>query len=274
MSPQKEKNLVLAPGDLYKDNKNKLFKNNLYYTRKNQKFILTKTNKIKYMISSTNQLISIGTGLIPFLEHDDANRVLMGSNMQRQALPIIKKEMPLVETGMELEIAKESQSTLIAKKSGIVIYKSIKRIIIKEIIGKTNYFLNKTKSIKEKTKNKLPKKRGKYKTNQYTIENTRKSNQNSYLQQIPNKSRGEWIKKGEIIADGNATIQGKLSLGCNLLICYMSWEGYNFEDAIIINEKLAKNDTLSSLHIKKYKTYLTKTDDEEVRISDRWWKQK
>lgn len=268
ISPEQEKNLILAPGDLFQTNKNKI-KNNenqLINIRKNNIFSTSKAKHIQYISSSTNQLISIGTGLIPFLEHDDANRALMGSNMQRQALPLASKEMPLIETGIEIQIAKESQSTILAKKSGIIKYVSNKKIIINERIK----FLssNKNKSILNKHKN-IFKSKEKINTKEkhYFLEKPRKSNQNSYLKQHPIINKWEWVKKGQIIAEGTGTLRGKLSLGKNILIGYLSWEGYNFEDAIVINERLVQEDIFTSVHIKKYKSFIINNEKGEVRIS-------
>lgn len=264
----------LAPGDLFKNSKNIISKkqNDTTYIKKNQSFITISKKKINFISSSTNQMISIGTGLIPFLEHDDANRALMGSNMQRQALPLQKKEMSLLETGIETQIAKDSQSTIISKDSGITKFTSSKKIIIKKNIKilKLNKKINKSEiqKIKNFLKKTKSKKIEKYKKKTYFLEIPRKSNQNSYLQQNSIVNKNDWVKKGQIIADGTGTFKGKLSLGKNILIGYIGWEGYNFEDAIVINERLIKENIFTSIHIKKYKTFIMNNQNGEVRTKN------
>ena len=209
-------------------------------------------------------MISIATGLIPFIEHDDANRALMGSNMQRQALALKEKEIPLLETGIETQLAKESQTTILAKSSGIIKYISSKKIIVKEEKSPYNKSINKSLIEKKKKIKKIRDYRKNTKNRIYFLENARKSNQNTYINQYPIVKVGDWVKKGQIIVDGTGTHQGKLSLGKNILVAYMSWEGYNFEDAIVINKRLRDEDILTSLHIKKYKTFLVNNEEGEV----------
>nr|YP_010700253.1 RNA polymerase subunit beta [Euglena deses]WCH63397.1 RNA polymerase subunit beta [Euglena deses] len=266
LSSEQEKKLNLAPADLFKNKKNKIKgkSNKKTYIRKNQSFIIEKIKNLNFINTSTNQIISIGTGLIPFIEHDDANRALMGSNMQRQALATFKKEKPIIETGIENEIAKSSQSTIKSKKTGIVEFVTNKKLIISSIpiqIEKRNNI-----SLNQKIKKNLITfiQRKKIKKNIYFLENSRKSNQNTYLQQIPNIKKKEYVKKGQIIVDSNSTFNGILSLGKNILIGYIGWEGYNFEDAIIISDRLVEEDIFTSIHIKKYKTFLIKNENEEV----------
>lgn len=267
ISSEQEKNFKLAPGDIYTTSKDILpNKNKSYGIRKNHLFITDKPKNINFISSSTNQFISIGTGLIPFLEHDDANRALMGSNMQRQALPLEKNEISLIETGIEKLIAKESQSTIMAKRSGKVKYSNTKKIVIEENIRKIKELKN--RSTIQKVKNilniKCQNKIKKVKKDVYYLENYRKSNQNSYLQQKPIINKNEWVKKGQIIADGAGSLNGKLSLGKNILIGYIGWEGYNFEDAVIINERLINEDIFTSIHIKKYKSFILSDEKGEV----------
>lgn len=211
-------------------------------------------------------MISLGTALIPFLEHNDANRALMGSNMQRQAVPLYKQEKPIVGTGLENITAHISESTLTTKNNGKILYISKKKIIIKESLSKIlnsekKYF---TYKMKKKLKEKYSPKFINYRKRKLLIQSRKKSNQNLYMSQNIIVKKNEWVKKGQIIADGLATKDGKLSLGKNILIGYMPWEGYNFEDAIIISENLVKKDIFTSVHIKKYKSYLIKDENGEV----------
>lgn len=189
----------------------------------------------------------------------------MGSNMQRQALPLKIKERPLIETGIEKQIGKASQNTKISRKSGIISYATRKKIIIEEINKvwrnkKTSSIISKYKSSIVNTRIKNLKSKEKA----YNLEFLRKSNQNNLIQHTTIVNKKEWVKKGQIIADGPGTLFGKLSLGKNLLVAYMSWEGYNFEDAIIINERLVQENILTSTHIKKYKIFLAKNRKEGV----------
>nr|YP_010700491.1 RNA polymerase subunit beta [Strombomonas costata]WCH63631.1 RNA polymerase subunit beta [Strombomonas costata] len=256
---EQEKQLYLAPGNLKIKNLRITNLANILI-RKDQEFITSKIIKVNYINISNGQMISVGTGLIPFLEHNDANRALMGSNMQRQALPLIHKETPLVETGLEKLIPRECGSTKISKLSGVIKYVSRKKIILQEKIKKTNLTLLKTKTLLNKIKRKIqenyqPKT---YKKTTYTLEKIKKTNQDTYYLQEPIVKKRKWIKRGETLADSPGTKNGKLCLGKNLLIGYMAWEGYNFEDAIVINEKIIEKDIFTSTHIKKYKKSITR----------------
>lgn len=228
-------------------------------------------SEINYLSTSPNQMISIGTSLIPFLEHNDANRALMGSNMQRQAVPLIRKEIPLIQTGLERKIAKDSELTITAKKSGIISYSSFKKLIIKEKLNLSSFKITKNnQSINKKIRNKLKTKYSinfiKFKKKSYYLDEHQSSNQNTHINQTAIVNKNEWIKKGQVIADSSSTNYGKLSIGKNTLIGYMAWEGYNFEDAIVISENLIHNNTFESLHIKKYKTFLFNDETGEVRV--------
>lgn len=188
--------------------------------------------------------------------------------MQRQAIPLIKKERPLVQTGLEKSIAKYSQSTLFARNSGKIKYFSHEKIIIDE---KNDLIIKNTasKSLIERVKVNLSLKNRKNLTNIkrriYKLEQFKKSNQNTIIHQTPIIKKNQTVNKGQIITDGAGTYEGKLSLGKNLLIGYLGWEGYNFEDAVVINEQLISENKLSSITIKKYKTFLTNNESGEVR---------
>ena len=193
--------------------------------------------------------------------------------MQRQAVPIIKKEKPIVSTGIESTISHNNEYNSCSINNGIVKFCGLKKIITHENITssnkidnllKTNSF---TKSFIRKKKAQTNKKTyEKYIKRKYIIKKVRSSNQNIYMYEKSLVNKNEFIKKNQIITDGPATFQGKLSLGRNILIAYMPWKGYNFEDAIVISERITKYDLFTSLHVKKYKTYIINNDTGEVRI--------
>jgi len=194
--------------------------------------------EVDYMDVSPRQTISVATSLIPFLEHDDANRALMGSNMQRQAVPLLKAEAPLVGTGIEHRIVKDTGEAVVAKRDGLVTKADAGYIEIKAKKGK----------------------------DVYELEKFRRSNQGTCINQKPIVKKGDKVKTGQIIADGSASDMGELALGRNLLVAFMPWEGFNYEDAIIISEKLVKEDVLSSIHIEEYEIEArdTKLGAEEI----------
>ncbi|CAL4317936.1 DNA-directed RNA polymerase subunit beta [Buchnera aphidicola (Thelaxes suberi)] len=188
-------------------------------------------SQVNYMDVSTQQIVSVGASLIPFLEHDDANRALMGANMQRQAVPTLKSETPLVGTGMERAVAVDSGVTIIAKRSGIIQYVDSSRIVVKvnddeTLIGQSSIDI--------------------YNLTKYT-----KSNQNTCINQNPCVFLYDEIKKGDVIADGPATDLGELALGQNMRIAFMPWNGYNFEDSILISERIVKEDKFTTIHIQE-----------------------
>jgi len=194
---------------------------------------------IDFIDVSPKQIASISASLIPFLEHDDANRALMGTNMQRQSVPIIRTEIPLVGTGMENKVAIDSGAVVVSKDDGMVEKVSADKIIIK----------CSNNTIKE-----------------YSLKKFVRSNQGTCINQIPIVEKGVVVKKGDIIADGPLTSQGCLSLGRNILIAYMPWEGYNFEDAILISDKLVREDIFTSIHISEHECAArdTKLGPEEI----------
>ncbi|QJC32169.1 DNA-directed RNA polymerase subunit beta [Enterobacteriaceae endosymbiont of Donacia versicolorea] len=190
---------------------------------------LFKKNQIHYMDVSTQQIVSVGASLIPFLEHDDANRALMGANMQRQAVPTLKAEKPLVGTGMERIVAIDSGVTVIAKNSGIVQYVDSSKIIIK-----INDNIN--------TQNNI---------DIYNLEKYIRSNQNTCINQIPCVHLNELVYQGDVLADGPATDLGELALGQNMRVAFMPWNGYNFEDSILLSEKIVQKDKFTTIHIQE-----------------------
>ncbi|HEX8067448.1 MAG TPA: DNA-directed RNA polymerase subunit beta [Thermoleophilaceae bacterium] len=193
---------------------------------------------VDLMDVSPDQIWSVATALIPFLEHDDANRALMGSNMQRQAVPLLKTESPLIGTGMETRAAIDTGDVLIARAKGTVASVDAERIVTEDGSSKEEYVLHKYM----------------------------RSNQGTIIHQKPRVSVGDRVKEGDVLADGSSTDEGELALGKNCLVAFMSWEGYNFEDAIIISERLVKDDELTSIHIEEYEidARTTKLGDEEI----------
>jgi DNA-directed RNA polymerase subunit beta len=205
-----------------------------------------------------NQVMSVGTSLIPFLEHDDGNRLLMGSNMQRQALMLQQSEFPLVQTETERFLPLDAQSTLISRKSSKVIYVSSNKIVLRCSILNSYYkkWSSNKKKIKTKSLDKV-----------FFISNFRKSNQNTCIHQNFVVNTTDWVKKGQIIAHGLGVSKGFLSLGKNLLIGYVAWNGFNFEDAIVINESLRNNDLFTSFSLKSFRVLLFQNSTEEIYLT-------
>ena len=192
----------------------------------------------------------------------------MGSNMQRQAVPLIKREKAILQTGLEKYIAQSSNSTIFAKNSGQIKFKSCNKIIIEErsnTITPQNMNFSLSNKIIKRAKLISNKNYCNTKKRTYKLEKPKKSNQNTIISNSPIVEENQWVKRGEIIADGAATHNGEITLGRNLLIGYIGWEGYNFEDAVVINRRLIDEDILTSLHIKKYKTFLINDNIGEVR---------
>ena len=200
---------------------------------------LLSPDKVDYMDISPKQVVSVATAMIPFLENDDANRALMGSNMQRQAVPLVRREAPIIGTGIEYRAAKDSGAVVVAKNGGVVDRVSADEIIIKKEDG---------------TKDK------------YKLLKFKRSNAGTCINQTPIVSKGEEVKAGDVIADGPATDLGEIALGRNCFIAFMTWEGYNYEDAVLINERLVREDRLSTIHIEEYECEArdTKLGPEEI----------
>lgn len=215
------------------------FISNKVIARYKHEILEVESNKIDFMDVSPKQMVSVATAMIPFLENDDANRALMGSNMQRQAVPLIKADSPIVGTGIEYKAARDSGVCVIARNAGVVDKVSASEITIKTKTGQKDV----------------------YKLLKYM-----RSNQGTCLNQRPIVRKGEVIEKGDIIADGPSTDNGEIALGRNILIGFMTWEGYNYEDAILINEKLVKEDVYTSIHIEEYEAESrdTKLGPEEI----------
>jgi DNA-directed RNA polymerase subunit beta len=203
---------------------------------------MIEAEKLDYIDVSAKQCISIATSLIPFLEHDDANRALMGSNMQRQAVPCIVPQSPIVGTGIEDKAASDSGQVVIAANDGEVIEVDASHIVVKE---------NEPISNNEKSSKRAGAKKENYKR-EYKLQSFQKSNAFTSMSQVPRVEKGQVVKKGQLLADGAATENGELALGQNPLVAFIPWDGYNFEDAIILSEKLIRNDWYSSIHIEDF----------------------
>lgn len=269
---EQEKNFIFAPCDIVVNSKSVFSQlDKISGMKQNQTFGFGMSKSIDFMSITTDQFTSLGTGIIPFLEHDDANRALMGSNMQRQSLPLLEKEMPFLQTGRECSVVRESEATTVAKKSGKVIYSSMNKIVVKEAFSRTkfinqNLFFAKIASKKSFNEYIIFKQIRTFRTT-YFLGTSRKSNHSVFLKKNPIVKKGDWVKAGQVIADNRATLRGNLAFGRNILIGYMGWEGYNFEDAVIINERLLTEDVFTSLHVKKHKTFFIIGGKKEVRIS-------
>tara|TARA_Y100000590_G_scaffold43254_1_gene46029 strand:+ start:25 stop:2496 length:2472 start_codon:yes stop_codon:yes gene_type:complete len=224
--------------------KNGKFTEELVSCRKSLNFILSKPDLVEYVDVSPKQLVSVAASLIPFLENDDANRALMGSNMMRQAVPLMKPESPLVGTGIEKDVAIDSGVTIIASRDGVVDKIDGKRIVVKT-------------SEKDLIKSGV---------DIYNLLKFQKSNQNTTINQKPLVKVGDVIRKGDIIADGPSTKLGELALGRNITVAFMPWLGYNFEDSILISERCVTDDVFTSIHIEEYELMSrdTKLGTEEI----------
>ena len=243
-SALEEEDYVIAQANAALDKHGK-FDNDYITSRKSGEFIMANAEDVQLMDISPSQLVSVAAALIPFLEHDDANRALMGSNMQRQAVPLLRARAPIVGTGMEAVVAADSGVTVTAKSDGVVESVDATRIVVR------------TKARKETQGAGVE---------IYKLEKFRRSNQGTCINQKPIVREGDKIRKGEVIADGAATHLGELALGQNIRVAFMPWEGYNFEDSILVNERLMKEDTYTSIHIEEFECVArdTKLGREEI----------
>ncbi len=230
LSAIEEGDYVIAQANATQDAKAKLI-DALIPVRHKGESTLTTPDKVEFMDVSPKQIVSVAAALIPFLEHDDANRALMGSNMQRQAVPTLKTEKPLVGTGIERMVAKDSGVTVVAKRGGLVDYVDASRIVVR---------VNDDEAESGKTGVDI------YNLTKYT-----RTNQDTCINQRPLVQQGDTIEKGDVLADGQSTDLGELALGQNLLVAFMPWNGYNFEDSILISERVVQEDRFTSIHIEE-----------------------
>ena len=209
-------------------------------------FTMTAPDRIEYMDVSPRQIVSVAASLIPFLEHDDANRALMGSNMQRQAVPTLRAEKPLVGTGMERTVAVDSGVTVVARRGGLVDSVDASRIVVRVNDDETTV--------------------GESGVDIYNLTKYTRSNQNTCINQRPLVKAGDAIARGDVMADGPSTDLGELALGQNLLVAFMPWNGYNFEDSILISERVVQEDRFTTIHIEELTCVArdTKLGSEEI----------
>jgi DNA-directed RNA polymerase subunit beta len=239
MTADEEDDLRVAAGDVSMDETGVLLGEKIT-VRYRQDFIVVGPSEVDYVAVSPVQIISVATSLIPFLEHDDANRALMGSNMQRQAVPLLRPERPLVGTGLEAQAARDSGMVVVSPCDGEIAFVDARRIRVR------------AKDTGEEF--------------EYILQKYQRSNQDTCLNQRPIVNLGDKVLSGQILADGSATEKGELALGQNILVTYMPWEGYNYEDAILISERLVFDDVYTSIHIEKHEIEArqTKLGPEEI----------
>ena len=243
LSADDEQEYTIAQANT-KVNENGEIVDKLVSSRKGGDFLMALPSQIDFMDVSPKQLVSVASSLIPFLENDDANRALMGSNMMRQAVPLLKPSAPFIGTGMEASVGKDSGVTIVAKRNGTVDSVDASRIVI----SAANPLQNESA------------------VDIYNLKKFQRSNQSTCINQIPLVKKGDEIKSGEIIADGPATSKGELALGKNILVAFMPWQGYNFEDSIIMSERVVTDDIFTSVHIEEHEvcTRDTKLGQEEI----------
>ena len=210
--------------------------------RKDADYPVVPPSQVELMDVAPQQIASIAAALIPFLEHDDAHRALMGSNMMRQAVPLIKTEQPIVGTGIEKQVCEDSRTMIAAEGAGVIEYVDASKIIIRYDRTDEEEFVSFDSAVKE-----------------YKLPKFRRTNQNMTIDLRPICMRGDRVKKGDILTEGYATAQGELALGRNLLVAYMPWKGYNYEDAIVLNERLVREDILTSVHVDEYSLAVRET---------------
>ncbi len=238
LSADKEDEYAVAQANARLDQNNQ-FVDEKVETRYADRYLLAAPDEIKFMDVSPKQIVSVATSLIPFLEHNDANRALMGSNMQRQAVPLLRPEAPVVATGMEVEVARHSGQVIFAQNAGVVASATSSEIVVATDGGKSDV---------------------------YPLMKFVRTNQGTCINQHPIVSKGERVEAGQVMADSSSTEYGELALGQNVICAFMSWEGYNYEDAIIISSRLVQQDKFTSIHIEKHEIEArdTKLGPEEI----------
>ena len=245
MTADEEDDLRTATGDIPLD-EHGFIKGPNVPVRYRQDWTTTPPEQVDYVAVSPVQIVSVATSMIPFLEHDDANRALMGSNMQRQAVPLLKPERPLVGTGLEAQAARDSGMVIVSRTDGDVVYVDATEIRVR--VGGQRLVAGDN----EKTGDREQLRTDKPQELKYKLSKYQRSNQDTCLNQKPLVRIGEKVVAGQVLADGSSTEGGELALGQNIVVAYMPWEGYNYEDAILISERLVQEDVYTSIHIEKY----------------------
>ncbi len=245
-SALEEEKHTIAQANAETDKKG-MFVSDIISARRGGEFVQARREEVDLMDVSPNQLVSVAASLVPFLENDDANRALMGANMQRQAVPLLRTNAPLVGTGLEGTVARDSGVTVVAKRDGIVDQVDAARVVIRAEVPASATDVASEVDI-------------------YNLIKYQRSNQNTCINQKPIVKRGDRVAKGDVIADGPATETGELALGENILVAFMPWQGYNFEDSILLNERLIKEDRFTSIHIEEFECIArdTKLGKEEI----------
>jgi DNA-directed RNA polymerase subunit beta len=240
LSAEEEEKVIAQANALIDDDGN--FLSSRVKSRDEGDFVVTDPQQIELMDVAPNQIASIAASLIPFLEHDDANRALMGSNMMRQAVPLLRAEAPIVGTGIEEMVARDSRNLIIAENDGVVEYVDAEKIIVKYDRSEEEEFISFTDNFVT-----------------YNIPKFQKTNQNTCVNLRPLVKKGDKVKKGDLLTEGYGTEKGELALGRNLKVAFMPWKGYNFEDAIVLNENIVKEDYFTSIHIADYQLEVRET---------------
>jgi len=250
LSADDEDRVIIAQSNIALDrqDRNRLIEDSIRVRIKGD-FPMVKPDKIEYMDVAPNQILSVAAALIPFLDHDDANRALMGSNMQRQSVPLMNPKVPIVGTGLEWKVAEDSRTCIKAPEDGIVEYVDSEKIILKTEVISDNLTLIEGENLITIRMHKF-----------------QRTNQNTCQNQRPLVKTGQRIKKGQVISDGTSTDNGELALGSNVMVAFMPWRGYNFEDAIVLSERLVKDDVFTSMHINEIELEVrdTKRGEEEL----------
>jgi len=251
ISADLEEGSIIATATIETD-KNGVITTDRVRARQSGDFVMVEPHQIQYADIAPNQIVSAAAAMIPFLEHDDANRALMGSNMQRQAVPLLRPERPVVGTGMEWKIARDSRTLVLAERDGVVKYVDSTKIIVEydQTLSKDDQLVS---FVDDRVK-------------EYPLTKFFRTNQDTCINQRPLVREGQRVTAGEVLVDGSSTKDGELALGRNLLVAFMPWRGYNFEDAIVISERVVSEDIYTSVHIEEFTTHVrdTKRGEEEL----------
>jgi DNA-directed RNA polymerase subunit beta len=241
LSAEEEEDKVIAQANAQVDDEGHFLTNRIK-ARDNGDFPVVEPEKVELIDVAPNQIASVAASLIPFLEHDDANRALMGANMMRQAVPLMVTEAPIVGTGIEERVARDSRQLIIAEADGVIQYVDAEKIIVKYELSEEELFLSFDSDVKT-----------------YYLQKFRKTNQSMSVNMKPIVHKGQKVSKGDVLTEGYATNKGELALGKNLLAAFMPWKGYNFEDAIVISEKVVRDDIFTSIHIVEHQLDVRET---------------